>query len=498
MLSLGNWKGWGTMFNWPWIKGVQTTSIFLAFAFLLIFSPICWAADPATVIPEDQRPSKVSLAVGKSIIIRSTTPVKRVSLAAPEIADFVLLSPTQVYLIGKAPGITNLTLWEDNKISAIYDLEVSPDVSRLREKLHEILPDERDLRAIATHGSITLSGTISSTANLSQALALAGAYAPEGKIINLVQVAGVHQVMLEVRVAEMSRSLMKRLGVNFNILTKDDFGISLLNNLTQLVAPAAGNLVTPGAPFGIFVSPAVNALSRITDGSTTVTGFIDALKEDGLVKILAEPTLIALSGQTANFLAGGEFPIPVPQGLGTVAIDYRTFGVGLNFTPTVLSDNKISMKVAPEVSELDFSTAVFLEGFVVPGLTTRRASTTIELADGQSFAIAGLLRENVREIISKFPLLGSIPVLGALFRSSSFQKNETELIIIVTPHLVKPLDLEKQSLPTDAYIEPNDFELFLLGILEGRKKRKSSGTNPPLTYLDKRGGLEGKFGHTIP
>jgi pilus assembly protein CpaC len=484
--------------NYSGIKGVQTASIFLAVTFVLVFSPLCWAADPATVIPESRRPNKLSLSVGKSIIIRNPTPVKRVSVAAPEIADFVLLSPTQVYLIGKAPGITTVTLWENNKIAVVYDVEVTPDVARVREKLHEILPEERDLRVIATHDSITLSGTISSTANLSHALALVRAYAPDNKVINVVQVAGVHQVMLEVRVAEMSRSLMNRLGINFSILRKDDFVVSLLDNLIQLTDLDAGTLAMPGAPFGVTVSPAVNAILRITDGDTTWTGFIDALKEDGLVKILAEPTLIALSGQTADFLAGGEFPIPVPQGLGTVAIEYKTFGVGLNFTPTVLSDDKISMKVAPEVSERDFSTAVLLEGFVVPGITTRRTSTTIELADGQSFAIAGLLRETIREIVSKFPVLGSIPVLGALFRSSSFEKNETELIIIVTCHLVKPLDLEKQSLPTDAFIEPSDAQLFLLGILEGRKKRKSSGTNPPLTRLDKRGGLEGEFGHTIP
>jgi pilus assembly protein CpaC len=464
------------------IKGIQTASIFLAVTFVLVFPPLCWSADPATVIPESRRPNKLSLAVGKSIIIRNPTPVKRVSVAAPEIADFVLLSPTQLYLVGKAPGITTVTLWENKKIVALYDVEVTPDVARVREKLHEILPKERDLRVIATHDSITLSGIISSTANLSHALALVRAYAPHNKVINLVQVAGVHQVMLEVRVAEMSRSLMNRLGINFSILRKDDFVVSLLDNLIQLTDPGASALPTAGAPFGVAVSPAVNAILRITDGDTTWTGFIDAL----------------LSGQTADFLAGGEFPIPVPQGLGTVAIEYKTFGVGLNFTPTVLSDDKISMKVAPEVSERDFSTAVLLEGFVVPGITTRRASTTVELKDGQSFAIAGLLRENIREIVSKFPLLGSIPVLGALFRSSSFQKNETELIIIVTCHLVKPLDLEKQSLPTDAYREPSDAEFFLLGILESRKKRTPSGTNPPLTHLDKRGGLEGEFGHAIP
>jgi pilus assembly protein CpaC len=221
------------------------------------------------------------------------------------------------------------------------------------------------------------------------------------------------------------------------------------------------------------------------------------MKENGLLKILAEPTLITLSGKTANFLAGGEFPIPVPQsggGVTSITIEYKPFGVGLNFTPTVLSNKKISMQVAPEVSELDFSRALTISGFVVPSLTTRRASTTIELGDGQSFAIAGLLKEEVREVISKFPLLGDIPVLGALFRSSNFQKNETELIIIVTPHLVKPIDMAKQTLPTDQFIEPDDFEFYLLGNMEGKEKTRKPGA----TKKVKGHGLEGNFGHIVP
>jgi pilus assembly protein CpaC len=216
------------------------------------------------------------------------------------------------------------------------------------------------------------------------------------------------------------------------------------------------------------------------------------LKEEGLLKVLAEPTLITLSGKAANFLAGGEFPVPVPQssaaGGTTITIEYKPFGVGLNFTPTVLSNKKINMLVAPEVSELDFSNALTTSGFVVPAITTRRVSTVIELADGQSFAIAGLLKDDVREIVSKFPLLGSIPVLGALFRSTSFRKNETELIVIVTPHLVKPLDMAKQTMPTDQYVEPNDFEFYLLGSLEGMGKVEPT----------KGSGLEGNFGHIVP
>ena len=194
--------------------------------------------------------------------------------------------------------------------------------------------------------------------------------------------------------------------------------------------------------------------------------FIDALKENGLTKILAEPTLITLSGRSASFLAGGEYPIPVPQASGggtTITIEYKTFGVGLNFTPTVLGNGKISMMVNPEVSDLDFTRAVSLQGYIIPSVNTRRVSTVIELADGQSFAVAGLLKDDLREVVTKFPVLGDIPVLGALFRSSTYQKSETELVIIVTPHLVKPVDMAKQTLPTDQFIDPDDFEFYLLG-----------------------------------
>jgi pilus assembly protein CpaC len=421
--------------------------------------------------------------------------MKRVSLAAPEIADAVVLTPRQIYITGKAPGVTNLTLWgADNTVSGIIDLEVSPDISQLKERLYKILPEEKDIKVTPTNDNVTLSGTVSSTSNLSQALSLAETYYPK-KVVNLLEVAGVHQVMLEVRVSEMSRSLLRRLGFNFSYLSSSgkNFGLSLLNKLTSL--PAAGFPANP-----LIVSDKVTGLFRFVSNDTSWTFFIDALKEEGLLKILAEPTLITLSGKTANFLAGGEFPVPVPQGgVGgtTITIEYKPFGVGLNFTPIVLSNKKINMLVAPEVSELDFSNAISISGFLVPALTTRRVSTMIELGDGQSFAIAGLLKDEVREIVSKFPVLGDIPILGALFRSTSFQKNETELVIVVTPHLVKPLDMAKQTLPTDQFIEPDDFEFYLLGNLEGREKEKRSPASSSTTP-DKRLGLEGNFGHIVP
>jgi pilus assembly protein CpaC len=447
----------------------------LAIFLLLIIVPIgTWATN--SMVQETMKPKKLNLISGKSTILKSELPIKRVSIANPEIVDFLLLSPHEIYLTGKTAGTTNLTLWQDHKVTAIYDLEVAYDLSRLKQQVHEVLPEEKDLQIISTNDSITLAGRMINMTNLSKVTALARSYAPKGKINNLVQVGGVHQVMLEVRIAEMARSTTKRLGINFSWVNGDDFGVSLLGGLSNF-----SDSLTE-------YSAAVNALFRFSKGSSTWTGLIDALKEDGLVKVLAEPTLIALSGQTADFLAGGEFPIPVPQQNGAVTIDYKKFGVGLNFTPTVLSEDVISMKVAPEVSELDFSTAVQFSGFVVPGITARRASTTIELADGQSFAIAGLLRDTVKEQLSKFPLLGDIPILGALFRSTSFLKNESELIIIVTPHLVKPLNMAKQTLPTDFYIEPNDAEFYLEGRLEGRENEQPAV----------RGKLDGDFGHTMP
>jgi len=454
----------------------------LAGVFLVLCAPPGRTQDRPRIPIETRTPQKIRLVIGESLVIDSPVQITRLSLAAPEIADAVVLSPRQFYLTAKAVGVTHLTLWDEgDRVMTVFDVAVTPNVTRLKEKLHEILPGE-DIQVTATHDVVTLYGHVSSTVRLSQALAIAGAFMPEKpeKVINLLQVAGVHQVMLEVRVAEMARSVTRRLGFNLAILAGGStFGLSLLNNLTSLG--------TSGLPSDIKVSPRVNAITRFHSGDVSVTQFIDALKENGLVKILAEPTLVTLSGQEASFLAGGEFPIPVAQRLDAITVEFKTFGVGLMFTPTVLSDSKISMRVAPEVSQLDFSNAVNFAGFVIPALTTRRAATVIELADGQSLAIAGLLNESVRETISKFPVLGDVPILGALFRSSEFQKNETELIIIVTPHLVKPLDMTKQTLPTDQFVEPDDLEFYLLGKLEGQGVAARRG-----------GKLDGKFGYIVP
>ena len=247
-------------------------------------------------------------------------------------------------------------MWQDGRLTAVYDLVISYDVSRLKQQMQEILPAEKDLRISAANDSITLSGKVTSASALNQALSLAAAYAPKGKVTNLVEVGGVHQVMLEVRVAEMSRTLTRRLGINFAIVKGDQsFLVNSLGNLSQVVSLtmqlSQAEASHPMSPFGQVFSSAVNTLFRFNTNNTTWTGFVDALQEDGLIKVLAEPNLVTLSGQTATFLAGGEFPIPVPQDNNTITIEYKQFGVGLNFTPVVLSKDKISMKVAPEVSD---------------------------------------------------------------------------------------------------------------------------------------------------
>lgn len=467
--------------------------LFLA-AFAFFITQECRAASQAQVVTLDQSTRKISVDVRKSVIVKSATPITRVSIASEGIADYLLLSPNQIYLTGKKPGITNMTLWKgEDKIAAVYDIEVAPEISRIKAQLQRILPEEKGIRVNASHDALTLSGTVSNAVSQTHALTIAEAFTTgkDQKIINLLQISGVQQVMLEVRVTEMTRSLVRRLTNNFVVSNNGSIGGSLVGNLVS-VKDFVGNGNQGAATLNF--SNALNSFFHIAAGTTTWTQFLDALKEEGLVRILAEPTLITQSGQAASFLAGGEFPIPVPQGLGTVAIEYKQFGVQLSFTPTVMADGLISMKVNPEVSQLDFTTAVSIQGISVPGLTTRRVSTMVELADGQSFAVAGLLQDTVRDTSTKLPFLGELPVLGPLFRSTSYQRNETELVIIVTPHLVKPLNMAKIKLPTDDYVDPSDCEFYLKGFLQGQAPA------PPASpvALGEKSGFEGEFGHALP
>jgi pilus assembly protein CpaC len=366
-------------------------------------------------------------------------------------------------------------MWGKSRFTSAT-VTVEADLTLLKEKLHQILPKEK-IGAEAAGDAIVLSGEVSGPVAQNTAISLATPYAggKKDKVVNLMHVGGVQQVMLEVRVAEINRMVAERIGVNFNaVAPQGNFGVNQINGLAS-VSDLVRSFTTPGTTFNQVLSPSLTALGGWTAAGTLWTVFMDLLKQNNLGRVLAEPNLVTTSGQKASFLAGGEFPIPVPQsgigGAATITIEFKKFGVQLEFTPTVLDDGKIAVKVHPIVSELDFTlSTVTISNFVVPGLRTREMDTHVEVRDGQTFAIAGLLSDISRNVINKFPVLGDIPVLGVLFRSTNFQKNETELVALVTPHLVKPMTQGKARLPTDKYIEPSDVDVYLLGLDQGRQK----------------------------
>jgi pilus assembly protein CpaC len=432
-------------------------------------------------------PQRLRLTIGRSQVMDVPFEVKRVSVGDPEIADVVVLTPHQLYVLGKGTGVTNLLVQGKDQQQMILDLLVEADLTLLKEKLHTLLPKEA-VEVYPAKDGILLKGEVSSNAVLATVLSLAEPFAPK-KVVNLMQVGGLQQVLLEVRVAEISRSALNELRFNYHSFVNDLFfgftnigGALGLTDLTQSIPDST----VKSSQFSI--APNTNLILGFPTGH--ITAFIEALQENGLVKILAEPNLMAVSGQEASFLAGGEFPVPVPQAgaaSNAITVQFKKFGVQLNFVPTVLDSGKISLTVSPEVSELDFSTAIQVSGFVIPGLSTRSASTTVELMDGHTLAIAGLIRDDARNLIDKFPVLGDIPILGALFRSTSFQKNQSELLILVSPHLVKSLgSVDTVALPTDRY---PDYERELVGLGSGK-----GGTGAAVPV--RSGGLEGEFGHS--
>lgn len=460
----------------------------------IIMSLMVLASTPARADVEvlnSEAPGVIRIVLDKSTILNMGKPVSRVSLAQPGAASIVVLSPRQIYITGKELGTTTLTLWSGGKVSAVYDLVITPDVTRLKRMIHEILPEEKGIQVLSSGESITLSGYVTSMGNLTSVLSLAEAEAPE-KVVNLLKVDGVQQVMLEVRVAEMSRSALKRFGVNLGAAFSNLTIYSFLNNLTSL--DAEKNLIN--------MTDHINSAFNYTGGTIQLQGFIDALKANGLARMLAEPNLSCISGESADFLVGGEIPIPVPGAFGTVSIEFKPFGIGLGFTPTVLSSGAINLMVSPEVSELDYTNGVSFDGYEIPAITTRKASTVVDLADGQSIAIAGLISESLKENNHRFPVLGDLPVLGTLFRSSDYQKSKTELVIIVTAHLVKPLDMAKQTLPGQDFKEPSDYEFYMMGLLEGSSDNtKLVATNPSAkseTVVRPENGFDGEFGHSWP
>ena len=401
--------------------------------------------------------STLRVPMNRAVVVESDIPFAELSIANPAIPDISTLSDRTVYVLGKAPGRTTLTLLNaEGRLITNVDVQVVPDLGEFKERLRQILPNER-IEVRTANDGIVLSGTVSSIIALDSALELAQRYAPE-RVSNLMSVGGTQQVMLKVRFAEMARSVSKRLASSVAIGTEDfraETGTYLANENgigtpIELSDEAAGAF---GFSFG--------------GNSLQLEILLEALETKGVVRTLSEPNLTALSGQAANFLAGGEYPIPIQDEDG-IAIDYKPFGVELNFIPTVLANDMINVELKAAVSSIDPTVGVTLSGFSIDGFSRREAETTVELRDGESFAIAGLLEDDFRDLSSQVPWLGDIPILGALFRSADYTRNQSELVIIITAHLVSPVRGEALALPTDRVTLPTEREFFLFGKTEGQ------------------------------
>ncbi len=405
--------------------------------------------------------SKATVTVKKSRVVEVPRPFSTALIAEAEIADVVPISDRAIYIVGKKVGATRLTIvGEDQRVLQIVEVDVTPDLEDLRAKLKENVP-EADIRVSAVAGGIMLSGTARDAPEIEKAINIARRYSPDA-ITNAIGVASPQQVMLEVRFVEASRSASRELGVSTRV--RGPSASSDTNN--QIFDSAVGGAIQTAAllsgaePFGTM-------LARVLDGGTNVDVMLRALEERSLARRLAEPNLVTTSGDTASFLAGGEFPFPVAADNNKISIEFKKFGVALAFTPTVLAGGLINLKIAPEVSDIDDTITIELNNVRIPGLVVRRANTTVELKDGQSLAIAGLLQHTHQKSQRQLPWIGQVPILGALFRSADFQKAETDLVIIVTPRLVKPKKPgEVLMTPLDEPVASNDVDFFARGQAE--------------------------------
>lgn len=423
---------------------------------------------------EDMSQSRTSTSVNIDdlIVMKTDKAFKEVRVANADIADVVVLTDRSFHVTGKRGGKTSVLLYDNDKqLVDIIEVNVGYDLVELKQSLFETLPGERvEVRQLG--GGIYLSGEVSSPVISERAEKIAQAYAP-GKVTNGLSVNDSHQVMLEVRFVEASRSAVKELGIGLLTNRPGDFAAG---SGSSVINPNGIGLVSGNLP-----SLAGTILGNL--GSISLDANIQALEDQGVIRTLAEPNLVSMSGDTASFLAGGEFPIPVAADEDSIGVEFRQFGVGLSFTPTVLDDGIINLEVKPEVSQIDFANAVRIAGTEIPALRVRRADTTVELRNGQSFAIAGLLENESSNSKSQVPWIGDVPVLGSLFRSSRYKKRETELVIIVTPRLVQPVaDIDELSTPLDYSSAPSEIDSFLNGKTE---------------TTSKTGGLSGKYGHTL-
>ncbi len=438
------------------------------------FAPIAQAETLRVV--RNGTSSTLGVPMNRAVVVESDVPFAELSIANPAIADISSLSDRTIYVLGKAPGATTLTLLDGSgRLITNVEVRVAPDISEFKERLRQILPGEK-IEVRTANDGIVLSGTVSSSQKLQRAMDLAERYAPE-RVSNLMVVGGVQQVMLKVRFAEMQRTVSKSLSSSLSIsgaLGGGSTGVKGGTN-TTVTNGAVDNALSGNLPTSNNNNGAV--LFGFNAGSVQVGLLLEALESKGVVRTLAEPNLTALSGQEAKFLAGGEYPIPVSQENGAVTIEFKPFGVELNFVPRVVDTDLINLELMAAVSALD-STNAYQDGtFTISAFKRRETSTTVELRDGESFAIAGLLQDDFSDANGQVPWLGDIPVLGSLFRSANYQRSQSELVIIITAHLVTPTRGEALALPTDRIKPPSESDLFLFGRVarENAPKKGAAG-----------------------
>lgn len=433
------------------------------------------AQNPAAVTPAET----LTLGVGRGSMVRLNSPMSDLFVADDKVADVQVRSSNQLYVFGKAKGET--TVYATDKTGRVVfsaNVRVGNNLSSVDDMLRLAMPDA-SIEVTPMNGIVLLTGVVGSPNDVEEASRLVTAYVGDGvQVLSRLRTATPLQVNLSVKIAEVNRSRLKEIGVNLlsqtNLGDNFSFGIQRTSRPTKPLIDLKTGQPTGEIGFDLVADGIATALFGGKLLGVDLLGAIDLSEKDGMVTLLAEPNLTALSGETASFLAGGEFPIPISQAFGTIAIEYKQYGVSLAFTPYVLADGRISMRVRPEVSELSNEGSIRLNGFIVPALTTRRAETTVELGSGQSFMIGGLLRNANQNTIDKAPFLGDIPILGALFRSNSYRRQETELVIIVTPYLVKPTSAKLAS-PTDGYKNPGD----AARILGGQTFQGVNGQRPP-------------------
>ncbi len=410
-------------------------------------------------IMEGEVSTPLQVPMNRAVVVEAENPFAELSIANPGIADISTLSDRTIYVLGKAPGRTTLTLLgPDGRLITNVEVQVTPDVAEFKERLRQILPGE-GIEVRTANDGIVLSGVVSSIEKLDRALDLARRYAPD-RVSNLMVVGGTQQVMLKVRFAEVQRTVLKGLSGGLNFV--DDTATPSFDGALGVGTFDGPNIGDSALEFT--TSFGGGQISGVFDiGGVAFSALLEALETKDLVRTLAEPNLVALSGQEASFLAGGEYPIPVVDEDGGISVDYRPFGVQLTFVPRVVDGGRINLELNAAVSAIDASATVTNGGFSINAFSRREAETTVEMMDGQSFAIAGLLEDDFSDAATQVPWLSDIPVLGALFRSARYERNQSELVIIITPHLVTPVRGEALALPTDRVRPPTEAELFLFG-----------------------------------